>query len=48
MSGDATNATVWPDADVYWAADPDETMAMLDRFYEKRDPGRAGEHETEL
>ena len=32
----------------YTCADPDETMAMLDRFYVKRDPGRAGEHETEL
>ena len=32
----------------YTCADPDEAMAMLDRFYEKRDPGRAGEHEAEL
>jgi enoyl-CoA hydratase/carnithine racemase len=32
----------------YTCADPDETLALLERFYEKRDPGRAGEHETEL
>jgi enoyl-CoA hydratase/carnithine racemase len=32
----------------YTCADPEETMTMLERFYEKRDQGRAGEHETEL
>jgi enoyl-CoA hydratase/carnithine racemase len=32
----------------YTCADPDETLAMLERFYSKRDAGRAGEHETEL
>ena len=32
----------------YTCADPDETMAMLERFYEKTDPGRAGTHETKL
>jgi enoyl-CoA hydratase/carnithine racemase len=32
----------------YTCADPDETRAMLEAFYEKRDPGRAGSHETEL
>jgi enoyl-CoA hydratase/carnithine racemase len=32
----------------YTSADPDETMALLRRFYEKTDAGRAGEHETEL
>jgi enoyl-CoA hydratase/carnithine racemase len=32
----------------YTCADPDETLAMLERFYEKSDPGRAGSHETEL
>jgi enoyl-CoA hydratase/carnithine racemase len=32
----------------YTCADPDETRAMLQRFYEKRDSGRAGTHETEL
>jgi enoyl-CoA hydratase/carnithine racemase len=32
----------------YTCADPDETTAMLERFYEKTDPGRAGAHETEL
>ena len=32
----------------YTAADPDETREMLERFYGKTDPGRAGEHETEL
>lgn len=26
MSGDATNATVWPDADVYWSPDIDATI----------------------
>jgi enoyl-CoA hydratase/carnithine racemase len=32
----------------YTSADPEETLALLDRFYEKTDAGRAGEHETEL
>ena len=32
----------------YTSADPAETKTMLERFYEKTDPGRAGEHETEL
>jgi enoyl-CoA hydratase/carnithine racemase len=32
----------------YTCADPEETKAMLERFYEKTDPGRAGTHETEL
>jgi hypothetical protein len=32
----------------YTSADPEETMALLKRFYEKTDPGRAGVHETEL
>ncbi len=32
----------------YTSADPEETKAMLERFYEKTDAGRAGEHETEL
>jgi enoyl-CoA hydratase/carnithine racemase len=32
----------------YTCADPEETLALLDRFYEKTDAGRAGEHETEL
>jgi len=32
----------------YTCADPEETNAMLKRFYEKSDPGRAGEHRTEL
>jgi enoyl-CoA hydratase/carnithine racemase len=32
----------------YTSADPDETRAMLERFYEKTDPGRAGSHQTEL
>jgi enoyl-CoA hydratase/carnithine racemase len=32
----------------YTCADPDETRALLERFYEKTDPGRAGAHETEL
>ena len=30
----------------YTCADPEETMALLERFYEKTDAGRAGEHET--
>jgi enoyl-CoA hydratase/carnithine racemase len=32
----------------YTCADPEETKAMLQAFYEKRDAGRAGSHETEL
>jgi enoyl-CoA hydratase/carnithine racemase len=32
----------------YTCADPEETLAMLGRFYDKTDPGRAGEHETGL
>jgi enoyl-CoA hydratase/carnithine racemase len=32
----------------YTCADPEETMALLNRFYEKTDAGRAGEHQTEL
>ncbi len=32
----------------YTVADRDETMELLNRFYEKSDAGRAGEHETEL
>ncbi len=32
----------------YTCADPAETKALLRRFYEKTDAGRAGEHETEL
>jgi enoyl-CoA hydratase/carnithine racemase len=32
----------------YTCADPEETKAMLEAFYEKRDPGRAGSHETGL
>ena len=32
----------------YTCADPDETAALLERFYEKADAGRAGSHETEL
>jgi len=32
----------------YTCADPEETKAMLQRFYEKTDAGRAGEHETAL
>lgn len=32
----------------YTCADPDETSALLERFYAKSDAGRAGEHETEL
>ena len=32
----------------YTCADPEETMALLERFYEKTDAGRAGEHETDL
>jgi enoyl-CoA hydratase/carnithine racemase len=32
----------------YACADPDETRALLQRFYEKTDSGRAGEHPTPL
>ena len=32
----------------YTCADPEETKAMLERFYAKTDAGRAGRHETEL
>ncbi len=32
----------------YACADPDETQALLERFYDKTDAGRAGEHETAL
>jgi enoyl-CoA hydratase/carnithine racemase len=32
----------------YTCADPDETYALLERFYEKTDAGRAGTHETDL
>ncbi len=32
----------------YTCADPEETVALLERFYEKTDAGRAGEHETGL
>jgi enoyl-CoA hydratase/carnithine racemase len=32
----------------YTCADPEETTALLKRFYEKVDAGRAGAHETEL
>jgi hypothetical protein len=32
----------------YTCADTDETRAMLEAFYEKRDAGRAGAHRTEL
>jgi enoyl-CoA hydratase/carnithine racemase len=32
----------------YACADPEETMSLLRRFYEKTDAGRAGTHETEL
>ena len=32
----------------YSCADPKETTELLERFYEKTDPGRAGTHETEL
>jgi enoyl-CoA hydratase/carnithine racemase len=32
----------------YTSADPDETMAMLQRFYDKTDAGRAGTHDTPL
>jgi enoyl-CoA hydratase/carnithine racemase len=32
----------------YTCADPEETLALLRRFYEKTDAGRAGEHTTPL
>jgi enoyl-CoA hydratase/carnithine racemase len=32
----------------YTCADPDETLGLLDRFYEKSDAGRAGTHQTSL
>jgi enoyl-CoA hydratase/carnithine racemase len=32
----------------YTCADPEETKALLQRFYDKTDAGRAGEHETSL
>jgi enoyl-CoA hydratase/carnithine racemase len=32
----------------YTCADPEETKALLERFYEKTDAGRAGSHETGL
>jgi enoyl-CoA hydratase/carnithine racemase len=32
----------------YTCADPEETMALLQRFYEKTDAGRAGTHQTDL
>jgi enoyl-CoA hydratase/carnithine racemase len=32
----------------YTCADPEETRAMLERFYDKSDSGRAGTHETGL
>ncbi len=32
----------------YTCADPEETQALLGRFYDKTDAGRAGEHETGL
>ena len=32
----------------YSSADPEETLGLLGRFYEKTDAGRAGDHETPL
>jgi enoyl-CoA hydratase/carnithine racemase len=32
----------------YTCADPEETSALLERFYDKSDAGRAGSHETAL
>src|SRR5690349_7608774 len=32
----------------YSSADPDETLGLLKRFYDKTDAGRAGSHETPL
>ena len=32
----------------YTSPDPDETLELLARFYDKTDRGRAGEHATEL
>jgi enoyl-CoA hydratase/carnithine racemase len=34
--------------EAYTAPDREETMGLLERFYEKSDRGRAGEHATEL
>ena len=35
-------------SNAYTCADPDETLAMLERFYRKTSPGARGEYETEL
>ena len=32
----------------YSSPDPEETSALLQRFYDKEDAGRAGSHETPL
>ena len=32
----------------YTVADPDETLGLLQRFYDKTDAGRAGRHSTDL
>jgi len=32
----------------YTCADPEETVELLKRFYDKADAGRAGTHETSL
>ena len=32
----------------YSSPDPEETAALLKRFYDKTDAGRAGAHETPL
>src|SRR5205823_328239 len=32
----------------YSCADPEETRGLLQRFYDKSDAGRVGEHETSL
>jgi enoyl-CoA hydratase/carnithine racemase len=32
----------------YSTADPEETLGLLQRFYDKSDAGRAGAHETPL
>ena len=42
---DALRHEAW---EAYTAPDPEETMALLRRFYEKSDRGRHGEHATEL
>jgi len=42
---DALRHEAW---EAYTAPDPEETLALLRRFYEKSDRGRAGEHATEL